>query len=74
MGCETKKNSLAGIQYFNGVLSDNEYVAGKAFSSADITLYAGLAFADFAGIEHPENCGKLSAWQSMIALRPSIAG
>jgi glutathione S-transferase len=72
-GEKQKEKSLAGMQYFNDVLSDNEYVAGDKFSSADITLFAGLAFAGFAGIELPENCGKLRVWQSNLAKRPSVA-
>jgi glutathione S-transferase len=40
---------------------------------ADITAFAGLAFADFAKIEVPENLTHLKAWRERVAARPSVA-
>ena len=60
--------------YFNDVLSRSTYVAGEAFSVADITLYAGLIFAGFAQINIPSELKHLTAWQENIAKRPSVAG
>ena len=59
--------------YLDGVLEQNEFLAGDAFSMADITAFAGLAFADFAKIEIPENLSHLHAWRAKVAARPSIA-
>ena len=73
-GEKQKENSLAGMQYFNGVLAKDQFVAGEAFTMADITLFAGLAFADFAAIEVPDNCSHLKAWREAVASRPSVAG
>ena len=73
-GEKQKDRALAGQAYFDGVLADSDYVAGDAFSIADITLFAGLAFADFAGIGVPETYGNLRAWRERIAQRPSVAG
>ncbi len=63
-----------GMRYFDGVLADQPYIAGEAFSMADITAFAGLAFADFAKVEIPADCEALIAWRARVSKRPSIAG
>jgi len=62
------------MAYLNGVLADNDFLAGSSFSVADITAFAGLAFADFAKIEIPESLSNLTAWRAKVAARPSVAG
>ena len=47
-GNKQGEKALAGFKYFNDILSTNAYVAGETFTVADITLFAGLGFADFA--------------------------
>jgi glutathione S-transferase len=39
---------------------------------ADITLFAGLMFADAAGIAVPAEHTALSAWRSRVAALPSV--
>lgn len=69
-----KQKEVAGetMAYLNEVLSDNEYLAGSKFTMADITAFAGLAFADFAKVEIPESLSNLNAWRAKVAARPSI--
>ena len=62
------------MAYLDEVLADNQYLAGDKFSMADITAFAGLAFADFAKVEIPETLSNLGAWRAKVASRPSIAG
>lgn len=69
-----KDRAVAGMRYFNDVLADQDYVAGDSFTMADITAFAGLAFADFAKIDIPADCENLVAWRTKVASRPSIAG
>lgn len=71
-----KQKELAGntMAYLNSVLADNDYLAGSTFSMADITAFAGLAFADFAKVEIPESLNHLHSWRAKVAARPSIAG
>ncbi len=61
-----------GMRYFNEVLTTQPYVAGDAFSVADITVYCALLHAAFPGITVPEDCPALAAWQAKIAERPSV--
>ncbi len=72
----TKRKAVAAdtMAYLDGVLAENEYVAGDEFSIADITTFAGLAFADFAKVDIPESLNNLNTWRAKVAARPSIAG
>ncbi|MDA7949194.1 MAG: glutathione S-transferase [Hyphomicrobiaceae bacterium] len=73
-GEHQRKSATDGMRYLNDVLADQPYLAGEAFSVADITAYAGLIFADFAKVPVPEECGNLIAWRERIGARPSING
>ncbi len=73
-GNKRKETAAATMAYLDGVLSENTYLAGDAFSMADITAFAGLAFADFAKVAVPESLTHLQAWRANVAARPSIAG
>ncbi len=71
-GNQQRDKALLGIGYFNDVLSTRPYLAGDDFSMADITLFAGLMFADAAGIAIPANLDSLSAWRSKVSGLPSV--
>jgi glutathione S-transferase len=73
-GNHQKGRGVQGMKYFDEVLAKQPYVAGESFSMADITVFAGLAFADFAKIDIPADCMNLTAWRAKVASRPSIAG
>jgi glutathione S-transferase len=62
------------MRYLDGVLASQPYLAGDSFSMADITAFAGLAFADFAGVEIPDGLFNLNSWRSRVASRPSCGG
>jgi glutathione S-transferase len=61
-----------GLRYFDQALQSQPYVAGAAFSMADITVFAALLHGDAAGIRIPEELTALSAWRAKIAERPSV--
>ncbi|AXS42009.1 glutathione S-transferase [Breoghania sp. L-A4] len=70
-----RQKRVAGdtMAYLDKVLEKDEFLAGEAFSVADITAFAGLAFADFAKVDIPESLTHLRAWRDRIAERPSVA-
>ena len=70
-GKKQRENALSTMRYLDGVLADSPYIAGDSFSMADITAFAGLAFADFAKIEIPADLVNLTAWRAKVAARPS---
>jgi glutathione S-transferase len=71
-GEKQRERALAGMRYFDDVLAKQPYAAGANFSMVDITLFAGLNFADFAKIEFPRECTHLAAWRARMAERPSM--
>lgn len=71
-GVQQRDKAVAGMKYFDGVLRRQPYVAGDAFSMADITVFAGLMFADAAGIAIPQEHTALSAWRSKVSDLPSV--
>jgi glutathione S-transferase len=64
--------AIAGMRYFDKVLRDQPYVAGDAFSMADITVLEGLVFAGYAQLAVPEDCTALIAWNARLQERPSV--
>ena len=70
-GMKRKEVAQNTMRYLNDVLADNDYIAGNTFSMADITAFAGLAFADFAKVEIPAGLDNLTAWRERTASRPS---
>ena len=66
-----KMQAYEGMRYFDGVLANQDYVAGEDYSMADITTLAGLAFADFTGIAIPPECTNLTKWRARASARYS---
>lgn len=71
-GRKQGERAVAGMRYFDKVLRDRPYVAGEAFSMADITVLGGLIFAGFAKLDVPEDCAALTAWRQRVQERPSV--
>lgn len=72
-GEKNRERALAGMRYFDRLLEGRSYLAGEQFSMADITAFAGMAFAGFAKIDVPARLKHLHAWHGRVASRPSIA-
>jgi glutathione S-transferase len=71
-GALERERGIAGMRYFDSVLARQPYVAGEAFSMADITLIAGMLFADVANAEIPAGCESLKAWRARMGERSSV--
>lgn len=71
-GKRNGERAQKGMAYFDAVLRGQPYAAGERFSMADITLYAGLLFADAAGLAIPADATALLAWRAKVAERPSV--
>lgn len=72
-GRRQRDRAVAGMAYFDQVLQETPFVAGAEFSMADITVFAGLMFADAAGIAIPKSCNALRAWRTRISSLPSVS-
>jgi glutathione S-transferase len=71
-GQRERDKAVKGMAYFDGVLQTDPFVAGARFSMADITVFAGLLFADVAGVAIPEDLTALKSWRARVAELPSI--
>ena len=72
-GEKNRECALAGMRYLDQVLVRQPYLVGERFTMADITAFAGLAYADIARIEVPDDLVRLKAWRARVAERPSVA-
>jgi glutathione S-transferase len=71
-GMRQRDKALRGMHYFNTVLKTQEYIAGKSFSMADITVIGGLIFAELVDLEIPAECETLKSWYARMNERPSV--
>ena len=56
---------------FEDQLQNNRFVAGDAFSVADITTLCSMDFARFNGLEIPPECPAVARWHAEVSARPS---
>lgn len=62
------------LAWLDECLRENAYVAGAAFSVADITLFCAMEFGDFVGECYEESkLPGLAAWRERVRTRPSAA-
>lgn len=71
-GEKNRERAIGGMRYLDGVLAERPFLAGKEFTMADITAFAGLIFADFASIDIPAELTNLISWRARVADRPSV--
>ena len=71
-GFRQRDKAVRGMRYFDCVLQGQVFVAGEAFSMADITVIAGLIFAAFVKLPVPAECEALQAWYAKMQTRPSV--
>jgi glutathione S-transferase len=71
-GFRQRDKALRGMAYFNGILETQPFVAGAAFSMADITVIGGLIFAGLVAVPIPADCGALQAWYGRMQERASV--
>jgi len=72
-GEKQRERAVATMRALDGELATRPYMAGEAFTMADISAMAGLAYADFAKVETPAECVNLAAWRARVNARPSVA-
>jgi glutathione S-transferase len=71
-GLHQRDKALNGMRYFDGVLKTRPFIAGAAFSMADITLIGGLIFAGLLSLPIPDGCDALKSWHAAMMDRPSV--
>ncbi len=71
-GVRRGAEAVANLPYIEAVLRKRRFIAGDFFSMADITLFAGLAFAAAAGLPIAAELTALPAWQERVAALPAV--
>jgi glutathione S-transferase len=71
-GFRQRDKALRGMRYFDSVLKGQPFVAGEAFSMADITVIGGLIFAGLVDLPVPADCEALQAWYGRMQERRSV--
>ncbi|MBX3497379.1 MAG: glutathione S-transferase family protein [Parvibaculum sp.] len=72
-GESNREAVAAAFRWLDRELADRNFIAGNAFSAADITALCTVDFANFAGLEMPEDAANLRAWHACVSSRPSAA-
>jgi len=61
-----------GLRLLDARLGESEYVAGDAFTIADITAFVAVGFMKVARLERPEGLDQLARWYETVKARPSV--
>ena len=71
-GEKNRERTIAGMRYLDHVLARQSFLAGDHFTMADITAFAGLAYAAIAKIEVSSELNNLKSWHERVASRPGV--
>lgn len=71
-GEKRKEVAIATMHWMDNILGQNNFLAGDRLTIADITGFAGLAFAGFAEISIPDDCENLKNWHQNLLSRPTM--
>ncbi len=72
-GESNRPKALAAMTRIDEALQLAPFLAGDAYSMADITLLTTLDFAAFIGVAMPEELTALSDWHRRVSARPSAS-
>lgn len=71
-GLYQRDKALGGMHYFDAVLRKQPFIAGEAFSMADIAVIGGFIFAAIVDLPIPQECKALLAWYARMQERPGV--
>jgi glutathione S-transferase len=68
-----RRTAYDRMKWLDGELVDREFIAGTAFTVADITAVCGFGIGRAAKIRIPEELASLTRWHQTVSERPSVA-
>ena len=73
-GQKNRKVVANAMTWLDGELADGRrWLAGDAYSMADIVLLCGIDFCKFVNMDMPDNAAHLRAWHARVSARPSTS-
>jgi glutathione S-transferase len=72
-GESNRPRAIAGMKMCDEAVASTAYLAGDAFTMADIVLLSVIDFAQFIGIAIPEEMVHLRDWHGRVSARASAA-
>ena len=67
-----RRNAEEKMAWLDGELANRQYIAGDAFTIADITAICALGIGRVAKISIPKELSHLTAWHERMSARPSV--
>jgi glutathione S-transferase len=62
-----------GLKWLDRELAERPFIAGDAYSMADICALSTVDFAEWIGLPIPDGLENLKAWHARVSARPSAA-
>ena len=72
-GEANKPKVIDFLRFIDGELAGREFIAGDAYSIADITGLIAVDFMKPARIQVPDECANVRRWHEAVSARPSAA-
>ena len=72
-GESNRAHYAGGCKWLDREIAERDFIAGDAYSMADIIALTTVDFAAFTGLEMSEDCATLRAWHARVTARPSAA-
>ncbi len=69
---DLKQIAQEKLAWLDGLIEGRDFLAGDAYTLADILLFAFLEFGAQVGQPLPEKLGNLQAWYTRVAARPAV--
>jgi len=70
-GQSNEANYHNGLKWLDAELADKPFVAGEAYTMADICALSTVDFAEWIGLPIPEEFANVKAWHARVTARPS---
>lgn len=67
----SRGRALSGMDWLDREIAGRDYIAGDAYSMADIVTLTILDFSAFIGLPVPDECARLKTWHARVSARPS---
>jgi len=70
-GESNREHAERAFRWLDRELEGKAFIAGEAFTIADIVALSTIDFGKFIGIIPPEDCANLADWHARVSARPS---